>query len=118
MGCSNNIEIEGEGDVEEMLMRKEIIIGKYEGNKAKIEEDDLTQMVRIDIDITEKIEQMNIKLEKKDSPNLRTEITNTVERYEELNERWHMVLSAREKGGDENEQGEEHKQEQQEDQEE
>ena len=94
MGCSAPVVIEDQNgvNVEDLINQKRTTIMKYEESKQSPDENDLTLMVRLDIDIAEQIEGLNKTLEKKNNKKLRQKVKLLVQDFNELIVRWKNVI--------------------------
>ena len=94
MGCSAPVVIEDQNgvNVEDLINQKRTTIMKYEESKQSPDENDLTLMVRLDIDIAEQIEVLNKTLEKKNNKKLRQKVELLVQDFNELIVRWKNVI--------------------------
>ena len=94
MGCSAPVVIEDQNGVNvgDLINQKRTTIMKYEESKQSPDENDLTLMVRLDIDIAEQIEGLNKTLEKKNNKKLRKKVELLVQDFNELIVRWKNVI--------------------------
>lgn len=93
MGCSAPAVIEDvDGvNIETLINQKATTIQSFEESKKVPDENELTQMVRLDIDISEQIENLNKQLEKKNNKKLRKKVELLIQIFNELIQKWKQI---------------------------
>lgn len=93
MGCSAPVVIEDVNgvNIETLINQKATTIQSFEESKKAPNENDLTQMVRLDIDISEQIENLNKQLEKKNNKKLRKKVELLIQIFNELIQKWKQI---------------------------
>jgi len=92
MGCSStNVDSEDFSSLESLLTEKKIILSESR-EKNEVTEDKKIKMVRLDIDITEKLEDLNSKIKEDDRPEIKNKYEEVKKEFQSLVTQWKQIL--------------------------
>jgi len=92
MGCSSsNVDIEDFDSIEKLLTEKKNILGEAT-EKNEVNEAQKVKMVRIDIDISEKLEDINAKIKENGGTDVKNKYDNIMKEYQSLVSQWKQFL--------------------------
>ena len=92
MGCSSsNVDIEDFDSIEKLLTEKKNILSEAT-EKNEVNEAQKVKMVRIDIDISEKLEDINTKIKENGGTDVKNKYDNIMKEYQSLVTQWKQFL--------------------------
>ena len=93
MGCSSsNVDADDFNTIESLLAQKKNILSETK-EKNEVNDDQKVKMVRIDIDISEKLEDLNTKIkEENGNENIKNKYDSIMNEYQSLVKEWKQFL--------------------------
>ena len=93
MGCSSSssVDIEDFDSIENLLTEKKNILSEAR-EKNDVNEAQKVKMVRIDIDITEKLQDINTKIKENGGTDVKTKYDNVMKEFQSLVTQWKQFL--------------------------